>query len=144
VSEKRLFWISIIVVELVALYIVWRPYRDRFVRPSHRIAVAPPVVRRPETKPPETKPTETKPPAVVIASRKPWKVAHPNALASEKRLIVNASLKAPEPIPAAPVPALVRRTSSNPPESFWCDLAMIGSNCDCKVRSDERGNDLVP
>jgi len=139
VSEKRLFWISIIVVELVALYIVWRPYHDRFVRPSHRIAVAPPVVRRPETKPPETKP-----PAVVIASRKPWKVTHPNARASEKRLIVNASLKAPEPIPAAPVPALVPRTSSNPPESFWCDLAMIASSCDCKVRSDERANNLVP
>jgi hypothetical protein len=27
--------ISIIVVELVALYVVWRPYRDRFMRPSH-------------------------------------------------------------------------------------------------------------
>ncbi len=142
VSEKRLFWISIIVVELVALYIVWRPYRDRFTRPSHRIAVTAPVARPPETKlPAVVRLPETKPPAIVIASRKPWKATRPDAPVTAKRLVVNASLKAPEPIPAAP--ALVPRTSVNSAESFWCDLATIGSPCDCKVKGDERANNVL-
>jgi hypothetical protein len=68
VREKRLFWMSLIVVELVLLYVVWRPYRDRFIRPPHRIALAPPVVR-----PPEIKPTP-----IIIAPRKPLKVTRSN------------------------------------------------------------------
>lgn len=131
--EKRLFWISLIIVELALLYIVWRPYRDRFMRPSHRIALAPPVVRRPEIKPT----------AVVIASRKPFKVTRSNVPAPERPPIVNAGLKVPEPIPAVPMSVQVPQTPSSPPESFWCYIAMIGSNCDCKVRSDERANNLV-
>jgi len=132
VSDKRLFWISIVIVELVLLYVVWRPSRDRFMRPSHRIAVASPVVRRPETKPT----------AVVIAPRKPFKVKRSNVPAPGRPPIVNASLKVPEPIPAVPVS--VPQTPSSRPESFWCYLETIGSNCDCKLRSDERANNLVP
>ena len=131
--EKRLFWISLIIVELALLYIVWRPYRDRFMRPSHRIALAPPVVRRPEIKPT----------AVVIASRKPFKVTRSHVPAPGRPPIVNASLKVPEPIPAVPVSVLAPQTPSSPSESFWCHIAMIGSICDCKVRSDEGANNLV-
>jgi hypothetical protein len=142
VSEKRLFWIAIIVVELVALYIVWRPYRGRFMQPRHRIAVAAPAMRPPETAPrPFVRQPEPKPPAVVIASHKPWTATHRNVPGTLKPPVVNASLKAPEPIPAAP--ALVPRTSVNSSESFWCDLATIGSPCDCKVKGDERANNVL-
>src|SRR6266550_9034425 len=72
VSEKRLFWIAIIVVELVALYIVWRPYRDRFMRPGHKIAVAAPAARPPQPTTPAMPTPELKPPAVIIASHRPW------------------------------------------------------------------------
>jgi hypothetical protein len=130
VSDKRLFWISIVIVELVLLYVVWRPLRDRFSRPSHRIALAHPVVRRPESKPT----------AVVIESHKPFKVTRSHVPVPERPLIVNASLKEPEPIPAVPASVLVPQTPSSPLESFWCYLATIGSNCDCKARSDERAN----
>ncbi len=115
VTDKRLFWISIVIVELVLLYVVWRPHRDHFTRPSHRIALAPPVVRRPESKPT----------AVVIESRKPLKVTRSRVPASERPLIVNASLKAPEPIPAVPASALVLQTPSSRLESFWCYLATV-------------------
>jgi hypothetical protein len=134
VSEKRLFWMSMIIVELVLLYIVGRrPYRERFMRPSHRIALAPPVVQRPETKPT----------AVVIAPRKPFKVTRSIVPASERPLIVNASLKVPEPISTVPVSVLVLQTPSSPPEGFWCYIETIGANCDCKLRSDERANNLM-
>lgn len=132
VSQKRLFWISIIIVELCLLYVVWRPYRDRFLRPSHRIAQVPPVVRRPESKPT----------AAVIPSRKPWKVTHSHVPAPARPLIVNASLKAPEPIPALPPPVLVPQISTGPPGSFWCYMAMIGSDCACKGSRDERASNL--
>jgi hypothetical protein len=132
VREKRLFWISLIIVELVLLYIVWRPYRDRFMRPSHGIALAPPVARR----------TEMKPTPAVIGSRKPFKATRSNVPAPGRPPIVNASLKVPEPI-SVPVSVLVPQIPSSPPEGFWCHIALIGSDCDCKVRSDDRANNLV-
>jgi hypothetical protein len=126
VSGKRLFWISMIMVELVLLYVVWRPYRDRFMRPSHRSAIAPPVVRQPETKPT----------AIVVASRRPFKATRSNLRAPGRAPIVNASLKVPEPIPAVPVSVLVPQVPSSSSEGFWCYIATIGLNCDCKVKSD--------
>jgi hypothetical protein len=131
VRQKRLFWMSLIVVELVLLYIVWRPHRDRFIRSPHRIAIAPPVVPRPESKPT----------AIVIVPRKPLKATRSNVPAPGRPPIVNASLKSPEPIPAKSVP--VPQTPLSPLESFWCHMAMMESNCDCKVRSNERANILV-
>jgi hypothetical protein len=130
VTGKRLFWISIIIVELVLLYIVWKPSRGHFTGRSHRAALAPPMVR----------PPESKPPAIVIESRKPFKVAHSHAPRREKPLIVNASLKAPAPIPATPAPA--PQTFLSPLESFWCHISMMDSNCDCKV-SDDRASNLL-
>jgi len=131
VREKRLFWISIIIVELVLVYIMWRPYWNHVRRPTHRVALAPPVVRVPETKPTP----------IVTAARKPSRITHPNVRAGEKPPVVNASLRVPEPVPAAPVSVLLRPSGQR--ESFWCSLAMIASDCDCKAKGDERANNLL-
>lgn len=131
---KRLFWISIIIVELVVFYVVWRPVRHRLARPSsHRAAVAPPVVRRPENKPS----------AVVIGPRKPLKVAHAHVPTRKMGLLVNAGLKSPEPVPAKPVP--VPQASVGPLESFWCHLSLTEPQCDCKGkdRNDQQATNLV-
>jgi len=138
VSDKRLFWISIIVVELVLLYIVWRPHRYRPTRPTHRAAVTAPEVKPPES---ATEP-ETKPTAAVITPRKSWRTTHSNMPGLAKPLVVKASLKEPEPVAASGAP-LVTQKSSNPRDSFWCSLAMMEGNCDCKV-SEERASNLVP
>jgi hypothetical protein len=141
VSDKRLFWISIVIVELVLLYVVWRPNRNHFLRPSHRIAVAPRVMRQPELTPAGP---ELKPPAIVIASRKPFKAMRSIVPTPPRPPAVNASLKETEPLPAAPVAALVPQAPLSPRGGFWCHLAMVGTTCDCEVRSDERANNVVP
>jgi len=141
VSDKRLFWISIVIVELVLLYVVWRPNRDHFLRPSHRIALAPRVVRQPELEPPVSEP---KPPAIVIASRKPFKAMRASVPTPPRPPAVNASLKEPEPLPSVPVAGLAPHAPSSPPESFWCHLAMIRTTCDCELNSNERALNLAP
>jgi hypothetical protein len=50
VPGKRLFWVAIIIVELVLVYVLWRPVRDRF-NPHRRAAVNAPVLRSSETHP---------------------------------------------------------------------------------------------
>jgi hypothetical protein len=52
VSGKHLFWLSIIILELVLVYLLWKPYHDRFLRPTHRAAVTRPADRRPATRTP--------------------------------------------------------------------------------------------
>jgi len=131
VTGKRLFWISIIILELVLLYIVWKPSRGHQMRPSHRLALAPPAARRPESKPP----------AIVIESSKPTSLARSHAPKRGKPIVVNASLKAPNPIPPIPTPA--PQTFLSPLESFWCRISMVESNCDCKNRGDERAGNLL-
>jgi hypothetical protein len=138
VSDKRLFWISIIVVELVLLYIVWRPHGFRTTRPIHRAAVGTPAVKPPA---PVNEP-ETKPTAAVITPRKSWRASRSNVSGLAKPLVVKTSLKEPEPV-AAPGSPLVIQKSTNPRDSFWCSLAMMEGNCDCKV-SEERASNLVP
>jgi hypothetical protein len=54
VSGKRLFWVSIIIVELVLAYVAWRPVRDHFRRQSRRSAAAQHPQRRPENNPSTT------------------------------------------------------------------------------------------
>jgi hypothetical protein len=75
VSGKRLFWVSIIIVELVLVYVAWRPVRDHFRRQSHRIAAAPRPQRRPENNPSSiaktTPPAETRNPAPVTKRTPP-------------------------------------------------------------------------
>jgi hypothetical protein len=151
VREKRLFWISIIIVELVMLYVVWRPLRSRFTRPSHRVAQTRPVVQPHETKPLVQQPaasslagqTEHKPPAIVIGSLS-LRGTHPNLPLAKRPPVVNAALKAPEPIPATTGTVVVPLASTARPTSFWCDLAMIASPCDCKTAHEERANNLLP
>jgi hypothetical protein len=75
VSGKRLFWVSIIIVELVLVYVAWRPVRDHFRRQSHRIAAAPRPQRRPENNPSTiaktTPPAETRNPAPLTKRTSP-------------------------------------------------------------------------
>jgi hypothetical protein len=52
VPGKRLFWIAIIIVELVFVYVLWRPVRDH-LKPSRRAAVTHPAVTKPEIRQPE-------------------------------------------------------------------------------------------
>lgn len=137
-SDKRLFWISIIVVELVLLYIVWKPHGYRPRRPIHRAAVAAPAVKPPES---VTEP-ETKPTAAVITPRKSWRAPRSKVSGLIEPPVVKAALKEPEPV-SAPGTPLVTQKSPNPRDSFWCSLAMMEGNCDCKV-SEERASNLVP
>lgn len=86
VSGKRLFWVSIIIVELVLVYVAWRPVRDHFRRQSHRIAAAPRPQRRAETASPNMaeinpSPAETSSPAPFSKSSPPPKPGNPAPLA---------------------------------------------------------------
>jgi hypothetical protein len=132
----RLFWISIIIVELVFAYIVWRPYRDRVKKSSHRAAVIPRPVPQPEIKAPETKPFP-----VIVATAKPPAGVRPHATQHKLSPVVNASLKSPEPIPSRPTPA--PKVVSGPVENFWCHLSSVETTCDCKLKNDEHTANLV-
>ena len=126
-GEKRLFWISIIIVELALFYVVWRPPQARFTRLQHRAALPPAAVQ-----PPEPKPT-----AIVVPSRKHWNGRH---WPGNKPPVVNASLKTPEPIPAAPM--VVPQAALSPLETFWCHIAAVQAYCDCQA-SNEQASNLV-
>jgi len=150
VSGKRLFWLSIIIVELVAVYLLWRPYRDRLIPAPHRVAVAPAVTHpagsamlpppapRSAAKASEPKPSETGPSPQVMAHRKP-----PAALRSRpaaKTVVVNAGLKTPEPI-ATKAPAPISPTTAGGTDSlasFWCRISMMEPKCDCQQLNAER------
>ena len=134
--RMRLFWISIIIVELVFAYIVWRPYRDRVKKSSHRAAAIPHVVQPPEAKGPEVKPFT----ATVVPS-KPSAGTRSHPTQHRASLVVNASLNAPEPIPAKPTPAA--KAVSGPADSFWCHLSAVEATCDCKVNNDQPTANLV-
>jgi hypothetical protein len=156
VPAKRLFWISIIVVELVLGYVLWRPVRDH-LRRSHRAAVTTPALKRPEIPQPQAQKPKQQPelkaagPGVASPARpssspsKPWagirSVAptHPKSIVPSS-IVVNAGLKTPEPIPAKP-------TVTPPPtaglaESFWCHISMVQPQCDCK-KGNEQASNLV-
>jgi hypothetical protein len=133
--EKRLFWISIIIVELVLLYGWWRPHQNRFMRPKHRIAQVPPV-------PPVAGRPESKPTAIVTVPRKHWRATRTHVPASGMPGVVNASLKSPEPTLTKPVVA--PQSALSPLESFWCHISMMDSDCDCKGKGEERANNLAP
>src|SRR5215471_8111248 len=125
----RLFWISIIMVELVFAYIVWRPYRDRVIKSSHRAAATARAVQ------PEVKAPEVKPFTATVVPDKPSAGTRPHATQRRAPFVVNASLKGPEPLPAKPTP--VPKTVSGPADSFWCHLSAVEATCDCKVNNDQ-------
>jgi len=134
VTGKRLFWTSIIIVELVLVYLLWKPYRER-IKPVHRAALAPAaVVHKPEVKAAAP---------IVVPSRKPWSgVQHSAASAHRKPPVVNAALKTPEPIPTkvtTPTPTL-----TSPIDSFWCRISSnVEAKCDCKDNGQEQASNLV-
>jgi hypothetical protein len=141
VAGKRLFWTSIIIVELVLVYLLWKPYRDR-AKPVHRAAVtAPAVMRAPEAKAapiviPSINPS-SKP------SSKPWSgVQHSAFAAHRKPPVVSAALKSPEPLTAKIVPQPAPTVA--PADSFWCRIsANVDAKCDCKDKGQEQASNLV-
>ena len=126
-GEKRLFWISIIIVELALFYVVWRPPQARFSRLQRRTGL--PAAAVP---PPEPKPT-----AILVPSPKHWSARRSPG---SKPPIVNASLKTPEPIPSPPL--VVAPAALSPLETFWCHIAAVQSYCDCQA-SNEQASNLV-
>jgi len=144
VPGKRLFWISIIIVELVFVYVLWRPVRDRLT-PSRRAAVTSPTPRSPESlRSPESKaaPIVLPPPKPSTAPpSKPWAGAHPALQHRTRSVVINAGLKTPEPIPAKPV--IVVPPPSGPMESFWCHISMAEPPCDCKAKDTNQAANLV-
>lgn len=155
VPAKRLFWISIIVVELVLGYVLWKPVRDH-LRRSHRAAMTLPATKRPEIpqskaqKPKQQPELKAAGPGVASPAKpsslpsKPWAgirstvPVHPKSIVP-RSIIVNAGLKSPEPIPAKPA------VTSPPPglaESFWCHISMVQPECDCK-KGNEQASNLV-
>lgn len=189
---KRLFWIAIIFVELVLVYVLWRPVRDRF-NPHRRAAVNTPALRssenrsfephlpdqkqpeirqpqakqpqakQPHVSPPAAKQQEAKqpakrlpgvhpethsaqvqPPQVAALSRKPsGAIRHSASPVQRKSVVVNAGLKAPEPVPARPLPATPTPIAPPPAsiaDSFWCNISRAETtpNCDCKGKDGEQ------
>jgi hypothetical protein len=183
VPGKRLFWIAIIIVELVFVYVLWKPIRAHW-RPSQRAALTHPVVRnpgarQPEVRQPETRQSETpevrqpevrqpqarqsearqaqpqppqhaavpssgvataasKPPAPPASTpRKPSGAIARSYTPTRKRIVINAGLKTPEPVPAKPTP--VPTPPPGPLDSFWCHISHVETTCDCKSK-DEQAN----
>ena len=157
VPGKRLFWISIIIVELVFGYVLWRPFRDHLKR-SHRAALNSPDRKRPEMRLPEMRQPDTQRPkepqpqtkafaAAVIPPRKPsLSPSKPSAgvrstvTPHRKSIVINAGLKTPEPIPSKPV---VAPPPTGLAESFWCHISMVQPQCDCKGKNNEQASSLV-
>ena len=140
-AGKRLFWTSIIIVELVLVYLLWKPYRDR-TKPVHRAAV---------TAPADIRAHEAKGSTIVIpslntsnkTSRKPWSGVQHSAFATHRKPpVVNAALKSPEPLTAKIVPQPPPTVA--PVDSFWCRIsANVDAKCDCKDKGQEQATNLV-
>ena len=132
-NGKRLFWTSIIIVELVLVYVLWRPHWGLPPRPTHHAALTPPPApaARSEIKPatPVARPA--------VASAKPSAIPKPHVAHRWKPPVVNASVISREPIPAK---SLAPKTLLSPLESFWCQMSTIDANCNCK--GDERAASL--
>src|SRR5579862_6889218 len=195
VPGKRLFWVAIIIVELVFVYVLWKPIRAHW-KPSQRAAVTHPAVRKPEVRQPEipevrqpeTRQSEMHPPEVrepeshqfqaperrqpearqsqvqhpqhaavpstsvataaskppaplASAPRKPSGAITRSAPPERKRVVINAGLKTPEPIP--PKPTVVVPTPSSPLDSFWCHISHVEATCDCKTKDGDQTANLV-
>jgi len=183
VPGKRLFWIAIIIVELVFVYVLWKPIRAHW-RPSQRATLTHPAVRKPEVRQPEVHQPEARqpeqrqpetprpeapegrqsvarqsqpqhpqhhaaPPSQIAAAQKPAApvatsgrkpsaaIAH-SAVPERKRVVINAGLKTPEPIP--PKPTVVVPPPSSPLDSFWCHISHVEPTCDCKPKDEQAAN----
>jgi hypothetical protein len=88
VPGKRLFWVAIIIVELVLVYVLWRPVRDRF-NPHRRAAVNAPVLRSSETHPFEAHLPGKKQPDLSQSQAKQSQAKQPEARQALKRVPTN-------------------------------------------------------
>jgi hypothetical protein len=84
VPGKRLFWVAIIIVELVLVYVLWRPVRDRF-NPHRRAAVNTPALRSPENHSFESHLPNKRQPELSQPSAKQAQVTKPLAKQPEAR-----------------------------------------------------------
>lgn len=140
-TGKHLFWISIIIVELVVVYVLWRPRREVIPRIAHRTPQTQPALRPPE-KPPEIPQApvvsaETRISPAPVSPRKPTA----GVKGSRRSWVVNASLKKPEPV--SPPPKIKPEAVPGPLESFWCNLSAVQTKCDCKPQRDQQASNLV-
>jgi hypothetical protein len=176
VPGNRMFWIAIVIVELVLVYVLWKPVRARF-NPHRRAAVNTPVlrssenrsfethladrrqpeIRQPQAKQPakhlpaahqEVQSGHVQPPQVGDLSRKPSGAIRHSATPSRRNsVVINAGLKAPEPVPARPVPATPTQIAPPPAsiaDSFWCNISHAETvTCDCKGKDSEQSAKLV-
>jgi len=169
VSGKRLFWVSIIIVELVLVYVAYRPVRDHIRRSAHRTASVPRPARRPEAPSsvarnslPAMKaqpsgpsasnaiasktsvPAPAKPgaPRPLTATAKPSPIPRPHPRPKPSGLVVNAGLKSPEPVPAKPA-ALAPASEASPLDSFWCRISKAEPDCDCKKGEEQAANRVM-
>ena len=172
-KAKRLFWASIIVVELVLVYVLWRPGRQHFARPTHRTAAAPAVTNPPieETAtnrapvplsaPKANEAKTARGPATATAGSKT--APHRSATSAAKNPQVAMAPHKPSPIPPVPPPTRSKPPAVNaslisrepvavkkltppplsPLDSFWCQMSTIDSNCNCKG-NEERAANMVP
>jgi len=170
VKGKRLFWASIIVVELVLVYVMWKPGREHFARPAHRTAPGPTLTHEPEaaaaTSPAPVPPaaSESREPKagrgpVALVAKPKAPSARASAPAAKNPLIALAPRK-PSPIPhvtppvrskppavnaslLSRVPPPVKKLAQpplSPVESFWCQMSTIDSNCNCKGNDERAAN----
>ncbi len=123
VTGKHLFWLSIIILELVLVYLLWKPYHDRFLRPVHRAAVTRPADRRPTTRPPSAPKAlpqiKSLPETSTAAEARP----HPPAGTTPERkapavAAVPAAPSKPNPSPAQPKALAAAPAAHSKPSPF--------------------------
>jgi hypothetical protein len=84
VPGNRTFWIAIVIVELVLVYVLWRPVRARF-NPHRRAAVNTPVLRSSENRSFETHLPNKRQPEISQPQAKQPQVSQPAAKQQEAR-----------------------------------------------------------
>ena len=171
---KRLFWASIIVVELVLVYVLWRPGRQHFGRPAHRTAPASAMTHEPEaaraTSPvsvpsSSSESKEAKPAGGSVAQvAKPKAPSAPVSAPAAKNPLIAMAPRKPSPIPrvtpptrskppavnaslVSRVPVPVKKPAQpplSPLESFWCQMSTIDSNCNCRGTEERAANAPIP
>lgn len=113
---NRLFWIAIIIVELVLVYVLWRPVRDRF-NPHRRAAVNTPALRSSENRSFEIHLPDKRQPEIRQPQAKQPQVSQPAAKQQEARQ------------PAKPLPAAHQEVQSGQ----WHGGAKLAAPISCAI-----------
>ena len=125
---KRLFWAAIIVVELVLVYLLWKPTQARFGKQAHRTptAVTQPVENETAANTPPKAPAVAESPRAPSALLPPMRVPAPDARRAVPPATAATAARHPNP-PAAnssviamahkpsPIPHVAPRTRRMPP-----------------------------